>query len=203
MFDKQLRILQQKLTLQSARILSLYFTANSLTLIGFICGLISSCYLYHSYTSLGFTFFLLNRAFDLLDGPVARYTSSASDFGGYLDILTDFTIYSLIPISITFSNPTSYTPIILAFLLSTYFVNSAGLFQLSAILEKRNQGAKNNKEFTSVAMPDGLIEGFETFMFYCGMILMHDYKDIIFLVFGTAVCFNIVQRLRWAYLNIK
>lgn len=156
MFDKYLRIIQQQLTLQTAKFLSRYFTANQLTIVGFLLGLLSGYFLYHNSFTLGFICFLLNRTCDLLDGSVARFTSTASDFGGYLDILTDFIIYSIIPISITFADPTVYTLYILPFLLSTYFVNCAGLFQLSAILEKRNQGAKCNKEFTSVAMPDGV-----------------------------------------------
>lgn len=44
-------------------------------------------------------------------------------------------------------------------MLAVFFVNSAGLFQLSALLEKKGAGAKARGESTSVTMPAGLIEG--------------------------------------------
>lgn len=55
---------------------------------------------------------------------------------GYLDILVDFTVYGLIPVGIVYGNPSDSKWLILSLLLVTYFVNSAGLFYLSAIIEK-------------------------------------------------------------------
>ena len=67
----------------------------------------------------------------------------------------------------------------------TFFVNAAGLFFLSALIEK-NSKAKvsflrvmkflqknygNKKELTTIKMPPALIEGTESYVF-CGLIIL-------------------------------
>lgn len=146
-------MIQQKVFTPIASIFAKLFTPNQITLIAFIFGLLSSYYLFYSQNCLGILLFALNRIFDGLDGTVARLTNKQTDFGGYLDIVTDFTIYSLIPISLTLSSPNIYALSLLSIMISTFFVNAASLFQLSALLEKRNLGSKTNKEKTSVCMP--------------------------------------------------
>ena len=153
MFDLELRKLQQKVFLPIAQIVGSAFTPNQITVMGFILGIFSSIAIYNRYSGLSVLLFLLNRVFDALDGTVARLTGKQSDFGGYLDIITDFTVYSFIPIAATLADPTDSSLKILPFLISTYFVNAASLFQLSALLEKRNLGAGSKKELTSVNMP--------------------------------------------------
>ena len=43
---------------------------------------------------------MLNRILDGFDGMYARKTGRTTEFGGYLDIIVDFTIYGLIPVAI-------------------------------------------------------------------------------------------------------
>ena len=98
-------------------------------------------------------FFLLTRLLDGIDGAYARATNQCTEFGGYLDIVVDFTvslffgsylqIYGLIPLGVTMGTPKGQEPqwIACVFLLCTFFVNAAGLFFLSALIEK-NQNAK-------------------------------------------------------------
>ena len=157
MFDLELRKLQQIIFLPIAKQLGNAFTPNQITLIGFLFGILCNIAIYNNYQLLSALLFLLNRIFDALDGTVARLTGKQSDFGGYLDIITDFTVYTLIPISSTLANPSDIALKLLPFLISTYFVNAASLFQLSAILEKRNLGAALKKETTSVNMPSAVI----------------------------------------------
>ena len=90
---------------------------------------------------LAFLFYVLGRILDGLDGVYARSTNQSTDFGGYLDIIVDFTIYGLIPLGVTAAHPEYYAWIALAYLEVTFFVNSAGLFFLSALIEK-NVSAK-------------------------------------------------------------
>lgn len=153
MFDLELRKLQHLIFLPIAKTISKTLTPNELTILGFMLGVLSSVSIYFKYQALSVVLFIFNRAFDALDGSVARLTNSQTDFGGYLDIIADFIVYSLIPISITLSYPTENGFKALFFLLASYYVNSASLFQLSAILEKRNLGARVKKEKTSVNMP--------------------------------------------------
>jgi hypothetical protein len=53
-----------------------------------------------------------------------------------LDILVDFTIYGLIPLGVTAAYPEYNAWIALVILEVTFFVNAAGLFFLSSLIEK-------------------------------------------------------------------
>jgi hypothetical protein len=109
-------------------------------------------------------------------------------------------VYAIIPIGISIGNDdrSSADWIVLAILEGLYFVNSAGLFQLSAILEKKNLGAKSKKELTTVTMPPALIEGTETVVFYSMFLIFYQYSTELFGFFGFLVFLTIMQRLVWA-----
>lgn len=68
----------------------------------------------------------------------------------------------------------------------------------SALLERRNQGARARKEKTSVSMPPALVEGFETMMVYTLVIAVPSLGLYVFAVFGAAICVTVLQRLLWA-----
>jgi len=153
----------------------------------------------------------VNRISDGLDGTIARIHNLQTDTGGYLDILLDFAVYSVIPIGITFSRFRQQTEVgyfVLSVLLGIYFVNCASLFQLAAIMEKRKQIMKENrnKTLTSVEMPDAngtaLVEGFETMLAYTLFILFPEYSTAAFSIFGALVFVTICQRLIWAFKNL-
>lgn len=63
-------------------------------------------------------------------------TDQCTDFGGYLDILVDFTFYGLVPLAVTSTFPSELAWHLCVFLEVTFFVNAAGLFFLSALIEK-------------------------------------------------------------------
>ena len=79
-------------------------------------------------------YFVLNRFFDGIDGAYARMTDQCSEFGGYLDIIVDFTIYGLVPIGITANKPSFEAWLALSLLEVSFFVNAGGLFMLSCII---------------------------------------------------------------------
>ena len=105
MFDVYLRNLKDAITEPLskliARLVKHRISPNTLTCISGIFGLISVYFLFQNTPSSAFLFWVLNRIFDGLDGSYARLTNQQSDFGGYLDILVDFTIYGLIPLAVT------------------------------------------------------------------------------------------------------
>lgn len=134
-----------------------------------------------------------------MDGTVARITKRQSDYGGYVDILADFIIYSLVPIAMAYSQTSFQLYFIVCLLEATYFVNAASLFFLAGILEKRVAGAKEKKELTTLTMPTGLVEGFETCIFYgLFMNVPFDYLPHLFIIFGIGVFLTIMQRWYWA-----
>lgn len=157
MFDLEYRLFMEDFMRPIAKILSPYISPNQATIIGFLFGLLSCLFNYYSIEYLAFICFLLNRIIDCLDGIIARISNRQSDFGGYLDIIVDFIIYALLPLTSVLSTPSNTSFILLAILLSSYYVNSASLFMLSAILEKRNLGSKSKGEKTTVSMPPAVI----------------------------------------------
>jgi phosphatidylglycerophosphate synthase len=197
MFDERLRetkevvFIKLVLRLRLNRIHPLWLTA-----VAFLFGLLAVLFLWQQAYLWGLLFWWLNRIFDGLDGTVARVESLQTDLGGYLDILSDFVIYALVPISLVLANPTTPAFIALAFLLSAFYVNGASWMYLSAILEKRRWLQPGQK--TSVNMPAGLIGGGETIVFYSAFIIWPDYLIILFAIMALLVAATIIQRVLWA-----
>ena len=107
---------------------------------------------------------LANRALDGLDGPVARATA-ATDRGGYLDVVSDFTVYGGFVVAVAIAVPDAR--LACAVLLFTFYVSGAALLALSSLLERRRQ---NDVDTRSVLLTGGLAEGFETiaaFVLFC------------------------------------
>ena len=153
---------------------------------------------------LSFALWVANRLLDGIDGPYARATGQSSDFGGFYDIVIDFTAYWFIPIGICWSINDSKLYVVWLYMMATFVINNVTLFFLSALIEK-NEAAKKNykhKEMTTLKMPPALIEGFETMVFYGIFLLFPHYCIYTFGIFGVLVTANIIQRLHWAYYNI-
>jgi hypothetical protein len=107
-------------------------------------------------------------------------------------------VYGLVPIGLVYGAPTPLRWLLCSFMLATFFVNAAGLFCLSALLERKRLGAKQNAELTSVTMPTGLIEGTETVLFFILFIALPQYVEVWFSLFSAGVTFSIFQRLYFA-----
>lgn len=152
---------------------------------------------------LGLALWLINRALDGLDGAVARAAGKQSDMGGYADMLVDFAMYTIIPIGLAMRAPSIDLLAALAFLLGTFYVNAGAFLYLSAILERRNLGAKQRGELTSVRMPKGLIEGVEAVVFYSLFFLFPQALGLLFLILGSLVIFTTVQHVVWASRNLN
>ena len=105
---------------------------------------------------------LLGRLLDGLDGVVARAAGSATDAGGYADLLLDTVGYAVIPLGIAVAADDVATWQIVGVLLATFYVNSVSWLMLSALLEKRAAGSAARCEQTSITMPVALVEGTET-----------------------------------------
>lgn len=86
-------LIDPPLHLFAKRLFKLGISSNTLTLFGFAAGLLAIAAVTHECFTLAAGLFLINRLVDGLDGAVARH-SQPSDFGGVLDIICDFIIYS-------------------------------------------------------------------------------------------------------------
>ena len=151
---------------------------------------------------LGLALWLVNRVLDGLDGTIARLTEQQTDLGGYLDILSDMVIYAIIPIALVVAAPSTQLYIALAALLASFYINGGSWMFLSSILEKRNRGAKTQKEQTTVTMPAGLIEGGETIAFFCAFIIFPQALFWLFIAMTVLVMYSMMQRILWAAKHI-
>jgi phosphatidylglycerophosphate synthase len=176
---------------------------NQVSCAGFLAGLAAAGTAAQGAYKVAFAFWVLNRLLDGLDGEIARAQNSQTDFGGYLDIVLDFIVYTAIPIALVYSMPGSALWLLLALLLGSFFVNAASLMYLAAILEKRDRGAEYNQEKTSVTMPPGLIEGAETVIFYSLFLLYPGHLQTLFALMAGLVGLNILWRLLWAYRQLR
>ena len=125
----------------------------------------------------------LNRALDCLDGAVARHRQQTSEIGGFLDLLSDFIVYSLIPIACALSPRSSAGRgawLAVSLLEAAIHINNFVLFYVAAVVEKKKknsamkattgQSEQRQKELTSVAMMPALIEGFESGAIFTAML---------------------------------
>ncbi len=199
--DEALRVVKERVFLPLARALAgTGVTPTQLTLIGFVFGLGACGAAATGHWMLASLLWWAGRIMDGLDGTLARLTKQQSDYGGYVDILCDFTVYSLLPVAVVWNihGEGRRAWLVLSLLLGSYFVNAAGLFMLSSILEKRSQ----QKQLTSVAMPRGLIEGVETMLFYQLLLLFPNWCQTLMTVFCAGVVVTILLRLHWAANNL-
>jgi phosphatidylglycerophosphate synthase len=117
---------------------------------------------------LALIFVALGRMADGLDGAVAR-AGRKTDFGGYLDILADFTFYAAIPLAFAARDPTN-NALAAAALLFAFYVNAAGFLAYAAIAAKRGLETRAQGE-KSLYFSAGLMEGAETIAFFAAFCL--------------------------------
>lgn len=193
MFDNYFRNLLIPLYKSLISHLPLFLLPNHLTLISFFLGLFSCLLIVFQSPIPALLLFLLSRIFDGLDGSLARARQLQTDFGGYFDILCDFIIYAMIPISFCLVRWEIKLIFIGMVLEASFFINAAGLFYLSGLMIKKGL----NSKFNSLILPKGLIEGFETYIFYCifylfpNKLVKINYKSLIFHFFNRKKYFHV------------
>ena len=202
MFDDVMRRFKEYTFLPFARRL-VRVPPASLSFLSLLLGILTAVFAWQQWYWLAIVGWSLNRIFDGLDGVVARLSGKQSDFGGYLDIVLDFVSYALIPVGIAAGQPSNVNWLLTTFLLTAFYINSASWIYLSAILEKRNLGANSNGEQTSVTMPDGIVGGFLTIVFYYAFFVLVDWFPYLFSLMGVLVMVGVVQRLIWARKNLS
>jgi phosphatidylglycerophosphate synthase len=133
------------------------------TLAGLGLGLAAAVAIAAEFFLVGLGLVLLSRLADGLDGAVARI-SGISDFGGYLDIVSDFVFYAAIPLAFVWLDPAA-NGLVGAFLLASFYVNGATFLGFAVLAEKRRMrtGVQGIK---SLYYSAGLLEGSETIAFF-------------------------------------
>ncbi len=199
MFDTSLRRFKDHVGAPLARRMN-RVSPIFISMLALVVGLHSAYSAYKQQYILAFALWIFNRILDGLDGLIARLHQRQSDFGGYVDILTDFVIYATLPIGLVIGSPSNEHYLALSILLASFYVNTASWMYLAAILEKRALHTSDTQ--TTIVMPAGIIGGFETIIAYGIFLLFPAYITILFSIFAALIFITITQRLIWAKQNL-
>ncbi len=198
MLDSITRPLKNRFLHPLASRLASHVHPGAITLASALFGVLAAVAVAEGRFNLGLLGWALNRILDGLDGAVARAGRRQSDFGGYIDIIADFTVYAAIPIGVAIHFASAALWLATSAMLATFYVNSASWMYLSALLEKRSAGAGETNEETSITMPDALVGGTETLLIYTSFLAFPAFAPRIFWFTAIFTVLSILQRMVWA-----
>lgn len=133
------------------------------TLAGLLLGVLAALAIAFGAFLPALALVLLSRLADGLDGAVARLRG-ISDFGGYLDIVSDFVFYAAIPLAFVWLDPAT-NGLVGAFLLASFYVNGASFLGFAVLAERRRMQTRA-QGIKSLYYSAGLLEGTETIAFF-------------------------------------
>lgn len=176
------------------------FSANQVTVSGFLIGMLALPAIAFEYYWLGLLFIALNRIFDGLDGALAR-RQGITDAGGFLDITLDFLFYSMVPFAFALASP-EHNAIAAAFLIFSFMGTGSSFLAFAIMASKRNI---ENPVYQSKSLYyiGGLTEGTETIACFVLFCLFPGYFAEIAWTFG-ALCWVTTATRIWAgYQTLK
>lgn len=169
-------------------------SANEVTLIAFVIGLVPAFLIYFDVSSVVAVAILWFSGFlDAVDGTVARKTKTSSPFGTIMDITFDrvVEISLLCALALKYSN----NVFIFVVLACSIIVSMTIFLTVGAASDKVSE-----KTFYYQA---GLAERTEGFIMFSIMALVPQYVDGIALIFAGMILFTAMQRFFEAYTFFK
>lgn len=154
------RVIDRPLARVGAALAARGLRADTITWIGFLCGLAAAAALAMRADLLALGLLAVNRLADGLDGAVARH-QGPTDFGGYLDIVLDFIVYSAIPFGFAVGRPEMAVPA--AFLIFS-FIGTGTSFLAFAVMAEKHGLSTDARGRKSLFYLGGLTEGTETIL---------------------------------------
>jgi phosphatidylglycerophosphate synthase len=178
---------RQGLALARARV-----GADAVTVVGLMLGLASAGVIALGAPGWALAPLLLSRLADGLDGAVARATRK-TDFGGYLDIASDFLFYGAVPMAFVWLDPAA-NGAAGAFLLTSFYLNGTTFLGYAILAEKRKMEteARGSK---SLYFSGGLLEGTETIAFFVLICMAPGWFAPAAWIFGTLCFFTAGSRI--------
>ena len=204
MFDRHLQKLTQKPLSFFAKIILKYISANQITIIGFIFGLMMCLFIYLELFFLAIFFLILNRICDGLDGVMARLTVPTY-LGAYLDIVLDFIFYSAFILIFGLLDTNN---IIISCLLLFSYICTGTTFLAQAIIQPKLDLVQKD-ESIDIDIPKsfyysaGLIEGTETILFMTLCLLFPNLYFFFGLIFSILCLLTALSRILIFYKRNK
>lgn len=173
-------------------------SANQLTIIGLVFGLVGSFLVYLSSILADFLIIMIISSvsivsisffFDTIDGSVARYEGPTT-FGGILDIFCDRLVEISIIISLVASDSLN---LIWAGMFSlASIILCISMFLIVGSITKRSSVESTSKVIT---YQSGLMERSETFLFFLAMIILIPWRLILLWIFSVLIFTTAILRL--------
>lgn len=209
MFDAVLRRrLDGPLAVAAERMDRSWVSPDRLTLAGLALGVASAGLAAGQLWWWALGAWLLSRAMDGLDGPLARRRSgTGSAAGGFLDITADFTVYGATVVGVAVGTAAAAGPEhtwgswlpFLAVLLA-YYVNGTAFLAFSSIAERTGHRLDDGRSFSFLA---GLTEGAETVAVHSLWLLLPGVAPQIAWVWAVLVGLSGAQRIVAGYRTLR
>lgn len=187
-----LAILRPAADAAARRLTAKGFNADQVSVAGFAIGLAAALTIALGFPTLAIAPLLVNRAFDGIDGAMARL-SSASDRGAFLDISLDFLFYAAIPLGFALADPGA-NALAGAVLLAAFVGTGTSFLAYAVIAEKRGLKSADypTKSFYYLG---GLTEGTETIICFLAMCWWPQHFAAIAYVYAAMCAVTTVTRL--------
>lgn len=196
MFDARLRPLIDPALNRLGRLLArLGVTANLVTLAGAAAGVGAGAAVAGRWFWLALGLIVVGRLLDGLDGAVARATRP-TDFGGFLDILSDYVFYVGVPIGFALADPAN---MLAALLLVASFTLTAVSFLAFASIAARRGVTNSEHGPKSFLYSTGLAEGAETILAFVLMCVWPAGFRMTAVAFAALCLLTVGQRTLAAY----
>ncbi|MFP4273771.1 MAG: CDP-alcohol phosphatidyltransferase family protein [Paracoccaceae bacterium] len=160
-------------------------TADQVTLSGAALGLAAAALIWAGWPGPALLPLLLSRLADGLDGAVARQ-NGRTDFGGFLDIASDFLFYGAVPLAFVLADPAA-NGAAGAFLLAAFYFNGTSFLGYAILAAKRGMET-DAQGIKSLYFSNGLLEGTETILFFVALCLLPGQFAPLAWIFG-ALCY--------------
>ena len=162
---------------------------NHLTVSALIFGVGTGISIYFHYYWLALFLLWGSGILDVLDGSLARLERKSSIWGGFMDIIFDRVVETIILISIALVYPDSRLALVI--LLSSIVFCISVFLTVGALVEKRGI-----KEFYHQT---GVTERTETFIFFTLILLLPGFRVFWLYLFAGLIYFTGIQRFIEAY----
>ena len=201
MLDKHfIKLLKWPLDTSAKQLVKLDISANKVTVLGFIFGLMVIPSLAFQAYGFALLFILINRICDGLDGAIARQTKP-TDLGGYLDITLDFIFYSAVIFGFALANP-EQNALAAAFLIFSFMGTGSSFLAFAIMAEKRHIKQLDYGK-KSLFYLGGLTEGAETIGLFILICLFPDYFVLAAWIFASLCWLTTGTRIYASYLALK
>lgn len=174
-------------------------SANLVTVIGFIIGVFAINFLSLEMYGYALICILINRAFDALDGAIARHSKKVTDFGVFLDATLDYIFYAGVIFGFALANP--YQNAIAAGFLMFAFTSSACAMLAYAVVAYKNNAHEKLELNQSPFYLGGFAQGFETFIALVILCIIPGWFMPIAIILGALSLVKTLSVIAAAYYN--